>query len=117
MPFVSKSQRRACYAKNDPNWNCEEWEQKTPKKLPEKKMKENFAMKSFHDWMLVKEVSEQQIYDHAKEWLLELDFEDDFESRQDYVKHIKGLTNPQIKRTIETHYDGGWKAFVRTEGN
>lgn len=38
-PFVSESQRRACYAADDPNWDCEEWSDATPKgrKLPEKK--------------------------------------------------------------------------------
>lgn len=43
MPFKSKAQRRACYAKNDPNWDCEEWEEETPdnKRLPEKKKKKN----------------------------------------------------------------------------
>lgn len=42
MPFVSKAQRRACYAKNDPRWNCEEWERETKrmkKRLPERKRK------------------------------------------------------------------------------
>lgn len=28
-PFVSEEQRRACYAKNDPNWDCEKWEEHT----------------------------------------------------------------------------------------
>ena len=38
MPFLSKSQIRACYAANDPNWNCKEWTNKTRniKKLPER---------------------------------------------------------------------------------
>lgn len=37
MPFRSKSQLRACWAKNDPNWDCHEWAKKTKstKKLPE----------------------------------------------------------------------------------
>ena len=26
MPFVSAAQRRACYARNDPNWDCEAWD-------------------------------------------------------------------------------------------
>lgn len=25
-PFVSAAQRRACYAKKDPNWDCKEWD-------------------------------------------------------------------------------------------
>ena len=35
-PFVSEEQRRACYAADDPNWDCKEWEAATPKgkKLP-----------------------------------------------------------------------------------
>lgn len=32
-PFVSEDQRRACYAKNDPNWDCDEWNAKTPTRL------------------------------------------------------------------------------------
>jgi predicted double-glycine peptidase len=35
-PFVSEAQRRACYAKDDPAWDCGEWESKTKKKLPKK---------------------------------------------------------------------------------
>jgi hypothetical protein len=35
-PFKSKAQRRLCYALNDPNWNCKEWEMGTPRKLPER---------------------------------------------------------------------------------
>jgi hypothetical protein len=37
MPFKSKAQRRACYAANDPDWDCGEWESKTPARLPERK--------------------------------------------------------------------------------
>lgn len=37
MPFRSKAQRRACYAKHDPDWDCGEWERHTPKgQLPER---------------------------------------------------------------------------------
>ena len=35
MPFQSKSQRRACYAKKDPAWDCKEWGSKTLKDLSE----------------------------------------------------------------------------------
>lgn len=28
MPFKSSAQRRACYAKKDPRWNCKEWDMK-----------------------------------------------------------------------------------------
>lgn len=38
-PFVSEAQRRACYAKDDPNWDCHEWQSVTPKSLPERKSK------------------------------------------------------------------------------
>lgn len=39
MPFKSKAQVRACFAQNDPNWNCHEWAKETEsiKALPEKK--------------------------------------------------------------------------------
>lgn len=36
MPFKSKAQRRACYAKDTPGWNCGEWEAETPQSLPER---------------------------------------------------------------------------------
>jgi SPP1 gp7 family putative phage head morphogenesis protein len=37
-PFVSEAQRRACYAADDPNWDCEEWEAATDgKRLPARK--------------------------------------------------------------------------------
>ena len=31
MPFKSKAQRMACYAKHDPRWNCEKWDRETRK--------------------------------------------------------------------------------------
>lgn len=52
MPFKSKAQRRACYAKKDPNWDCGEWESKTKGRLPEK-LKENY---SFIAWLEVREI-------------------------------------------------------------
>lgn len=37
-PFVSEAQRRACYAADDPAWDCAEWSEATgDKKLPKKK--------------------------------------------------------------------------------
>ena len=39
MPFVSKAQERACYAKNDPNWNCEEYAKKHSKMTNRKRRK------------------------------------------------------------------------------
>jgi SPP1 gp7 family putative phage head morphogenesis protein len=37
-PFVSEAQRRACYAADDPDWDCEEWEAATDgKRLPARK--------------------------------------------------------------------------------
>lgn len=36
-PFVSEAQRRACYAQDDPRWDCHEWSQATKgKKLPKR---------------------------------------------------------------------------------
>ena len=26
MPFKNDAQRRACYAKNDPKWDCKKWD-------------------------------------------------------------------------------------------
>ena len=42
MPFLSQNQRKACFAKNDPNWDCHQWakETKNMKKLPKKLKKE-----------------------------------------------------------------------------
>jgi SPP1 gp7 family putative phage head morphogenesis protein len=47
-PFVSEAQRRACYAADDPEWDCSEWESHTPKdkKLPERKKVHNDARRS-----------------------------------------------------------------------
>lgn len=36
MPFKSKAQQRACYAKDDPRWDCQEWGAATKKELPER---------------------------------------------------------------------------------
>ncbi len=38
-PFVSEAQRRACWAADDPDWDCKEWEHATDKSkgLPEEK--------------------------------------------------------------------------------
>ncbi len=36
-PFVSQAQRAACFAKKDPDWDCDEWQRKTGKrKLPKR---------------------------------------------------------------------------------
>ena len=45
MPFKSKAQWRACFAADDPNWDCREWADSTPsyKELPKKKKKEKKA--------------------------------------------------------------------------
>ena len=36
MPFKSKQQVKACYAKKDPKWDCKKWSKETPsiKALP-----------------------------------------------------------------------------------
>ena len=38
MPFKSKAQAKACYAKADPKWDCKSWAAETPsmKALPKK---------------------------------------------------------------------------------
>jgi hypothetical protein len=39
MPFKSKSQAKACFAKKDKNWDCKAWAKETPggiKSLPKK---------------------------------------------------------------------------------
>lgn len=48
MPFKSKSQVRACFAKKNKDWNCKKWAKETGdiKGLPEKKSK-----KKFKEWM------------------------------------------------------------------
>ena len=52
MPFKSKAQWRACFAKNDPNWDCSEMAHSTPsyKELPKKKKKEKKAADSGRCW-------------------------------------------------------------------
>lgn len=38
MPFKSKAQARACFARKDPDWDCEEWAEETDfSRIPEKK--------------------------------------------------------------------------------
>lgn len=41
MPFQSRSQLQACFAKNDPRWNCKDWAHETPNiaQLPDHKPK------------------------------------------------------------------------------
>lgn len=46
-PFVSEEQRRACYAANDPRWDCSEWEAKTKGKLPRRKGKRSRVTNAF----------------------------------------------------------------------
>lgn len=45
-PFVSEAQRRACYAKDDPAWDCAEWQAKTKGKLPKRKAVRNKGRRS-----------------------------------------------------------------------
>jgi len=55
MPFQSKSQARACFAKDDPDWNCEEWAAKTDfAKLPEKAKKKDSREKRAAEQALAK---------------------------------------------------------------
>jgi len=51
MPFASKSQMRACFAKDDPNWDCHQWAHETPnrKNLPDHVKKKNMKFKEFLD--------------------------------------------------------------------
>lgn len=46
-PFVSEEQRRACYAADDPNWDCDEWNDSTPKNIPKVARNEMVMNKSF----------------------------------------------------------------------
>jgi hypothetical protein len=41
MPFKSKAQMKACYAANNPKWDCEKWAKETKNigKLPTRKKK------------------------------------------------------------------------------
>ena len=38
-PFVSREQQKACYAKDDPAWDCHKWSHMTKGKLPDRKKK------------------------------------------------------------------------------
>jgi hypothetical protein len=48
MPFVSQAQRKKCWAMKGQgeagSWDCEEWQESTPKKLPEHIKKEAVAV-------------------------------------------------------------------------
>jgi len=62
MPFKSKAQRRACYARNDPNWDCGEWESHTKnKRLPERVTKDHMDFKSFYHQAEVQDISEGKV--------------------------------------------------------
>jgi len=51
-PFVSEAQRRACYAANDPDWDCEEWERHTKSsKLPKKATANMSLVQKFWSWL------------------------------------------------------------------
>lgn len=69
MPFVSKSQVRACFAKDDPNWDCKKWAKKTKdiKSLPDKKTEnatlETIKMKTFSEFL---EEKDPELVDEAK---------------------------------------------------
>lgn len=41
MPFKSKAQMKACYAKHDKNWDCHKWSKETSNKssLPKRAKK------------------------------------------------------------------------------
>jgi hypothetical protein len=45
-----------------------------------------------------------QLIREARGWVADCEWADDFE--------VDELTAEQIKRGIERHYDGGWRAFV-----
>lgn len=34
MPFKNRQQQKACYAKNDPKWDCSKWSKESSKNLP-----------------------------------------------------------------------------------
>lgn len=56
MPFVNKRQVRACFAQNNPKWDCHKWAKKTKsiKKLPE----------SFKAWLIH---SAPELFENKKE--------------------------------------------------
>ena len=50
MPFKSKAQMKACFAKDDPKWDCKKWGKETPHKdkLPEKADKAEDSREKAH---------------------------------------------------------------------
>lgn len=55
MPFKSKAQARACFARKDPKWDCGHWASVTDfKSLPERKKKK----RGFKEWL--SEVEQQK---------------------------------------------------------
>lgn len=75
-PFVSEAQRRACYAQDDSDWDCEEWNKETKGKLPKRKKTHNEEL----------EVNNESLYD---DWVVELPLDeymafDEFEERLIY---------------------------------
>jgi hypothetical protein len=52
MPFKNRDQQKACYAKNDPNWDCDAWSKITPKDIPK-------HAKKFREWLEVRETRDE----------------------------------------------------------
>ena len=49
-------------------------------------------------------MDEAQLISEARGWVADCEWGDEFE--------VNELTAEQIKRGINRHYDGGWRAFV-----
>jgi hypothetical protein len=73
MPFKNNDQRRACFAKNDPNWDCDAWNAVTPKNIPKhpkKKLKESLHIgMKFNEWVAQRAEDASLIETQLDQWI------------------------------------------------
>jgi DNA-binding IscR family transcriptional regulator len=60
MPFKNKAQMKACYAQNNPKWDCKKWSKETKtKEVVEDVNEENLTV--------IQEITEEEVVKEAKE--------------------------------------------------
>jgi len=96
MPFRSKSQMAACFAKDDPDWNCKEWAKKTKniKRLPEavKKSSEKTAA-------LFSKIAED-LFDQEKAPMVPAPVLQAKAIREERQSKTKGMTPSEYRRQL-----------------
>jgi hypothetical protein len=59
MPFKSKAQMKACYAQNNPKWDCKKWskETKSLQSLPKRLIEEEVTV--------IQEITEEEVVEEG----------------------------------------------------